>query len=39
MNKTLKGIIGGSVLLGALGGAMAWLMLTKPGDAPRIAEA
>ena len=33
MNKTLKGIIGGSVLLGALGGAMAWLMLTKPGDA------
>lgn len=30
MNKTLKGIIGGSVLLAALGAALAALLLTKP---------
>ncbi|MBR4201823.1 MAG: DUF4340 domain-containing protein [Oscillospiraceae bacterium] len=32
MNKTLKGIIGGSVLLCALGGAMAYLLLTQPEE-------
>ena len=32
MNKTLKGIIGGSVLLCALGGAMAALLLTQPEE-------
>ena len=30
MNKTLKGIIGGTVLLAALGGAFAALKLTEP---------
>ena len=32
MNKTLKGIIFGSVLLCGLGGAMAYLLLTQPED-------
>ena len=33
MNKTLKGIIGGSILLAMLGGVFAYLKLTEPEDA------
>lgn len=32
MNKTLKGIIGGSVLLAMLGGVFAYLKVTEPTD-------
>ena len=33
MNKTLKGIIGGSILLAMLGGVFAYLKLTEPEPA------
>lgn len=33
MNKTLKGIIAGTGVLAVLGGAMTYLLLTKPEDA------
>ena len=39
MNKTLKGIIGGTVLLAALGGVLVFLKQTDPGTAEESSSA